>query len=154
MVSIKYLCECPDDFGIAARWLYDAFVHKNRPSLSFDDFSAFFRNCGKDALPIRLVAHLDGVCAGTVSIVDNDLSTRSYTPWLGGLYVDESCRNMGIGRELIERVKQIVKDMEYREVYLITNTAGPYYQKLGWELVEMCADEFGKTVEVYRYEIG
>jgi len=153
MANIEYLCDHPEFTGIAARWLYDAFVHKNMPDFAFDDFHSFFSNCCNDTLPIRLVAVSDGICVGTVSIVDNDLSTRNYTPWLGGLYVDASHRNTGIGQKLIERVKQIVKDMNYSEVYLTTTTAGPYYQKLGWQLIEMCNDGYGKTVEVYKYKI-
>jgi len=66
-----------------------------------------FSICQKTKLPIRLVAMENERCVGTVSIVQNDLDCRDYTPWLAVLYVDEFHRGNKIGEELIERVKQI-----------------------------------------------
>ena len=72
---------------------------------------------------------------------------------LGGLYVAVSYRNNGIGQELINNVKIIVKKMGYNEVYLVTTDAGQYYRKLGWQIVEKCEDEHGQMVEVFKYTL-
>lgn len=109
-------------------------------------------------MPIRLVAVSDGKCVGTVTFIDNDFPGKTYTPWLGGLYVDVPYRNRGIGRSLIERVKQIAKDMGYNEVYLGTDNAGQYYKRLGWECVETglitpYGDSDNQMCEIYKYDL-
>jgi len=154
MIEIDYLCDHSNFASVVTRWIYDVFIYENMPDLLYENFHSFFQNCGKVKFPIRLVAISEGLCTGTVSIVDNDLSTRNYTPWLGGFYVDAPYRNIGIGQNLINAVKRIVKDMGYKEIYLSTRTASQYYRKLGWQFVERCDDEFGNIVEVFRCEIN
>jgi len=109
------------------------------------------KSCHKKELPIRLIAKLDNKCVGTTAIVGNDLKCRDYTPWLAALYVDEQYRGIKIGEQLIARVKAIVKELGYNEVYLRTEHTSKYYRKLGWQFIESCEDEFGLKPDVFKF---
>ena len=157
MVTIEYLSDYPNYVGSVARWLY----YGDNPDPDFDDpdykdLNAHFQNNSKTVLPIRLVAVYDGKCVGTVTIIDNDFPGKSYTPWLGGLHVDIPYRNRGIGRSLVESVKQIAKDLGYTEIYLGTENAGQYYKMLGWKRIETVLgspSEETRMCEIYKYDL-
>ena len=82
-----------------------------------------------------------------------DFYGKSYSPWLGGLYVDIPYRNEGIGQRMIDFIKQIAKDLGYYEIYLNTEHAGGYYKRLGWIYIETCLNEGGRMCEIYKYEL-
>ena len=150
---IDYLCDHIDCAETVAKWVYDEFIDGIRDDMSYADVLSEIKNCHKSKLPIRLVA-LDGdKCAGTVSIVFNDLKCRDYTPWLAALYVAVEHRSHGIGRQLIDRVKKIVADLGYKELYLRTEHTGGYYRKLGWTFIEECDDDFDLKPEVYMCKL-
>ena len=153
-MRIEYLADHIGFANDAAKWIYNAFIRDVRDDLSYEQVLAKVKNCGKFQLPIRLVAILDGACVGTVSITENDLQCRDYTPWLAALYVDEPFRGKGIGEGLIERVKEIAKSLGYREVYLRTEHASDYYRKLGWQFVEACEDNFNLKPDVFKFVLG
>lgn len=152
MINIEYLFDYPEYAGNVSRWLYDEFVHPDNEDLEYKEFYEIFQNNSKSVFPIRLIALSDGKCVGTVTIIDNDFESRDYTPWLGGLYVDSMYRNCGIGRNLIEVIKQIARDLGYREIYLNTEKAGKYYKNLGWKYVETCPNDNGRMCEIYKYD--
>jgi len=96
---------------------------------------------------------IDGKCAGTVSLVSNDLKCRNYTPWLAGLYVDKAFRNQKIGRTMIDRIKIISAELGYKELFLRTEHAGNYYRKLGWEYIETCDDDYNLKPDVFKWKL-
>ena len=134
-----------------AHWLYSEFIHNIRPGITFQDVLNRFTNPVPGTFPARFSAMDGSQCVGTASLVQNDLSFRDYSPWLASLFVDPKRRNEGIGRLLIEKVKETTWEMGYDTLYLRTEFAGAYYRKLGWIFVEQCADEFGLEPEVYRW---
>jgi len=150
--EIVYLCDNICFAETAAKWIFDEFIDgiKDR---TYEEVVASWKNCNRDKLPIRLVAVIDGRCAGAISIVENDLRCRDYTPWLASLYVDEKLRKNGIGRALIERVKEIARGMGYKEIYLRTEHASGYYRKLGWEYVETTNDDFNLVPDVFKWKL-
>lgn len=151
--KIAYLADYPGYAGNVSHWLYDEFVHPDNEELEYEEFHTIFRNNSKTEFPIRLVALSDEKCVGTVTFIDNDFESKSYTPWLGGLYVDSAYRCCGIGGNLIEAVKQIARDLGYTEIYLNTEKAGQYYCKLGWKYVETCPNDNGRACEIYKYNL-
>jgi predicted N-acetyltransferase YhbS len=149
-LEIKYLCENLNHANIVSSWIYNEFIKDIRDDLTVKEISSRIIKCGKDALPIRLVAVLDGRCVGTVSLVENDLKCRAYTPWLAALIVDKNFRGKGIGKRLISFVQEIARQMGYKELYLRTEHASEYYKKLGWQFVETCADSYGLEPDVFK----
>ena len=153
MAEIAYLCDHPEYAGAVSRWLYDAFVRRDDDDFAYETFHTYFQHNSKTEMPIRLIALADEKCVGTVTLIDNDFPGKTDTPWLGGLYVDTPYRNKGIGRNLINFVKRIAENFGYAELFLSTQNAGRYYQKLGWKRVETCVDASGRMAEIYRFEL-
>jgi len=149
-MNIEYLSDhmaYAEDF---ANKIYLEFIKDIRHGISYEQVLAKVTNCHKTKLPIRLIALEDGKCVGTVAIVENDLKCTDYTPWLASLYVDPAHRGQKIAQRLIERVKSIVKDLGYTELYLRTEHTSDYYRRLGWEYVESHVDEFGLEPDVFQ----
>lgn len=152
-LEIKYLCENMRYAGTVASWIYDEFIKDVRDDLTPGNIEAHISICYKDILPIRLIATFGGQCAGTVSLVENDLKCRDYTPWLAALYVDKDHRNKGIAKALISSTQDIAKRLGYNELYLRTEHASEYYRKLGWKFVERCSDDYGLKPDVFKYTL-
>lgn len=153
-MKIEYLRDNIVFADDVAQWIYDEFINDVRKDLSYEQVLIAVKNCNKSEFPIRLVAILDEKCVGTVSIVQNDLKCREYTPWLAALYVDKAYRNNKIGEHLIDHVKSIVKGLGYDELYLRTEHASNYYKKLGWQFIESCDDSFNLKPDVFKYVLG
>jgi len=151
LMKIEYLCDNIHFAETVAKWIYNEFIAGIRDGYSYDDCLAKRKNCHKEQLPIILIAIDDDRCIGTISLVANDLKCRDYTPWLAGLYVDPQFRNKGVGEQLIERVKEIARQLGYKELYLRTEHASGYYKKLGWEFIENCQDDFNLKPDVFRW---
>ena len=149
-MKIEYLCEYISFSETVAKWIYDEFLSGIRDDLSYSDILASIRNCHKRELPIRLIALVDDICVGTVSLVVNDLKSRDYTPWLAALYVDKKFRNQGIGGHLTNRIQDIAVILGYKELFLRTEHASGYYKKLGWVFIESCHDEFSLMPDVFQ----
>jgi GNAT superfamily N-acetyltransferase len=152
--EIKYLSEDLRYVQTAAAWIYDEFIKDVRDDLTIGDITANIGKCNKDALPVRLAAVIGGKCVGTVSIVENDLKCRDYTPWLAALYVDKAHRNKGIAKALISSAQEAAWRLGYKEMYLRTEHASGYYRKLGWQFVERCADGHGLEPDVFKITLS
>lgn len=149
-LEINDLSEQPQFADVVSGWIFNEFIKDVRDDLPFEKLAAHIRDCGKETLPIRLIAVLDGKCVGTVSIVENDLKCRAYTPWLAALVVDKELRGAGIGKALIAYAQKLARQMGYKELFLRTEHASGYYKKLGWQFVEKCADQYNLVPEVFK----
>lgn len=152
-MKIEYLSDHIIFANVVAKWIYNEFIKDVRNDFSYEKVLLSVKNCNKSEFPIRFIAIIDKKCVGTVSIVQNDLKCRTYTPWLAALYVDKSFRKNKIGEQLIDYVKNIVKGLGYNEVYLRTEHASNYYKKLGWQFVESCDDNFGLKPDVFKFTL-
>ena len=71
------------------------------------------------------------------------------TPWLESLVVDSAYQNQGVGKLLVERIKQKAKDLHFKKRYLFTFEPNlvAYYEKLDFKLIKR--DRFkGRTVTI------
>ena len=76
---------------------------------------------------------LDGIPAGSVFLIDNDLESRpELTPWLAGLFVLPEARRQGIGEALVSAVLAHATSIGYETVFL-HSAIGDFYRRLGWE---------------------
>ena len=132
-----------------AQWIYDEFIHNIRKGVSLADVRSRFISCTPGKLSLRFAGYAGETLAGTISLVQNDLMYREYSPWLSSLYVDPAYRCRGYARAMIERVKEEAWALGYTKLYLRTEHAGGYYRKLGWAYVEQCGDEYGLEPEVF-----
>jgi GNAT superfamily N-acetyltransferase len=73
---------------------------------------------------------------GMYQFVMGDLFPRpDLYPWLANLYVDPACRGAGLGRFLIESVRDHAAKAGLKELYLFTTHSG-LYEKFGWTFVQ------------------
>lgn len=149
-LEIKYLSENPQFTETVSDWIYNEFMKDVRHDLTIEDLTAQIKVCHKETLPVRLVALQNGQCVGTVSLVENDLKCRDYTPWLAALIVRGDLRGSGIGQQLVSFVQGLARQMGYRELYLRTEHASAYYKKLGWQYVETCEDLYDLKPDVFK----
>jgi predicted N-acetyltransferase YhbS len=152
-MKIEFLKDNPEYCETAAKWIYDEFIDGIKHGVTYENVLSRVRECEKATLPIRLVAIEDDICVATISLVGNDLRCRSYTPWLASLYVDVRRRGRKIGEALVERIKDIAKELGYKELYLRTEHAGDYYRRLGWQFVESCEDDYDLVPDVFKISL-
>jgi len=87
-----------------------------------------------DRVPFTLVAHLDGEPVGCLSVTDDDRDERfaDRGPWLSGMLVVGRARNLGVGRALVDAAETTARRFGVPELWLRTETAGPFYERCGW----------------------
>lgn len=138
-INIKWLADCRhhiDDLahihfeGISKHWVPDASPEKSRQSLV---------KHASHSIPITLVAEINGKAIGMASLRENDGLSTDQTPWLGSLVVDLIYQGKGIGKNLIDAIKQKAKLLGYHELYLLAfdPTIPTWYTRLGWEKIGM-----------------
>lgn len=153
-MKIEYLADHVNYADTAAKWIYDEFIKGIQANISYQDVLKRYQTGKKTELPVRFIALVDGQCAGTISLVKNDLKCREiYTPWLASLYVDKPFRSKKVAAQLIGRIKETAKDLGYSELYLRTENTGGYYKERGWLFVEHCTDEYEVVADVFKMNL-
>jgi GNAT superfamily N-acetyltransferase len=71
---------------------------------------------------------------GCLSVTDDDLDERfaDRGPWLSGMVVIPRARNLGVGRVLVKAAESTARSFGVPELWLRTETAGPFYERCGW----------------------
>lgn len=93
----------------------------------------------ENSLPLTFVAINNDKPVGMCSLRQNDEIRPDLFPWLGGLVVDKDYQSQGIGKMLIDAVKNKAKEMNFKEIYLfaIDPNVVPIYEHLGWTKIGM-----------------
>jgi N-acetylglutamate synthase-like GNAT family acetyltransferase len=135
-VTIYPMSDYRSDVPKIASWFYEEWR-----SLYGDETLESVRKridgwCVQDKLPTALVAVHEGVVIGTVALKERELEQCAYTPWLAGLYVAQEYRGLGVGRLLTKAAESKAAALGIEKLYLYTPESQPYYEILGWSLVE------------------
>jgi GNAT superfamily N-acetyltransferase len=86
---------------------------------------------------VAMVAKLDGVLAGTCLLVRSELEPcHAVSPWLAGLYVAPEHRRLGVGEALVRAIEDQARQRRSRCLYLYAGRAVPYYERLGWLVID------------------
>lgn len=153
-INVEYLSKHPQYIETVSNWIYNEFVIKSKSKFQLEQVFEFFNNTDTDYFPITLIAIKDGECIGTISVFENDLKTQNdFKPWLASLVVNPNYRNQGIGRILIDKALERVKELGFSRVYLRTEHASGYYIKRGWIFLCKAHDEYEQETEVFKYDI-
>ncbi len=82
------------------------------------------------------IARMGNECVGGAMLVDEDLEERrDLHPWLGGVYVSEACRGLGVGSALVRAVEGQARLRGHGRLFLITPDRQAFYAALGWRFV-------------------
>jgi predicted N-acetyltransferase YhbS len=124
------------EISTGAKWRVEAFGDVLETSVEIEKKSleAFISDqSGQTAV----VAKLDGILAGTCLLVRSELEPRHpVSPWLAGLYGAPEHRRHGVGRVLVKAIEDQALQRGYRGLYLYTDRAIHYYERLGWSAVD------------------
>jgi len=135
--KIDYLAEHPDFIPTLSKWFLrewrDFYGDKSWEAVA----ETFYKRLNRNRIPLSLVAFEDGDPLGTISLLEESISTHPHlAPWLGGLYVCEAERQRGIGRQLIEAGRAEAGKLGIGQIFIGIRKAEDYYLKLGWKIVE------------------
>ena len=100
--------------------------------------TALTQRCVTNHLPLTLVAiTADGQLLGAGSIKLDEPGTKAgLSPWLGGIYIKEQQRGLGLGALIVTALEDKARELGVTALYLSADTAEGFYQKLGWHVLE------------------
>ena len=123
------------DVEAAAKLRYDAFFEGSAGSLSDDIAGLHVLLSHSDEAAFVAVA--DDEVVGTCLLVANELDPlHDVSPWLAGLVVGKKYRSSGIGGALVRAVEDAARMVRIESIYLYTDEAEPFYERLGWVTID------------------
>ena len=104
--------------------------------------------------PFVLVAYSGNELIGTSDLLLYELNNRpDLDVWVGGVFVKEKYRKNGIAKSLISAAVSKAKELNYNRIYLKTENAQGYYERLGWIHLEKTKNNFGRLTDVFYRDI-
>lgn len=106
-------------------------------------------------IPCGFVGFIDGKLAGFCRLRDDMLDGRydEFSPWVSGLLVLPEFRGQGVGTNLIEYAKSLLKKFGYKSAHLWTDQAPDFYIKLGLKYVKQIEIENGKPADLFELDL-
>ncbi len=151
MLTITHLFDHPDHRPLVAAWIHDAFWRDRPPEdgRTVAELEGALGEAGEpDAIPLSLLALVDGRPAGTVNLVEDDDSKRPHLfPWLAALYVAPEFRGRGVGAALVKGLVEHAARIGVVELYLGTDIPD-FYRQLGAVVVEREGSHFVMRLSV------
>ena len=155
-MNIQFLADCQEHIPLLAslqyqeisrHWVPNADVAKVQERLEM--------HANHNALPLTLVATLDGQALGMASLRVNDGIRPDLQPWLGSLVVDPAFRKQKIAEQLIDAIAKQAKARNHDYLYLLAfdPTIPTWYKKLGWAHLGT-EIYFGHTVTVMQLNLN
>jgi predicted N-acetyltransferase YhbS len=124
------------EISTCAKWRVEAFGDVLKTGVEAEEKS--LKEFTEDqATQVALIAELDGVLAGTCLLVRSELEPcHPVSPWLAGLYVAPEHRRHGVGSTLVQAIEVQARQRGYPRLYLYTDNAMAYYERLGWSVID------------------
>jgi GNAT superfamily N-acetyltransferase len=99
--------------------------------------TALEQRCATNQLPLTLVVMANDQLLGAGSIKLDEPGTKAgLSPWLGGIYIKENQRGLGLGALIVTALEDKARELGVSALYLSADTAEGFYQKLGWFVME------------------
>jgi GNAT superfamily N-acetyltransferase len=135
-LEICPLADRPEALGIVSKWVHGEWGHKF--GVSLEQMERGFRGrLHRDQIPFTLIGLLEGQPVGTSTVVSCDLpARRDLYPWLAAVYVHPEHRRNGYGAALVQAACALVATLGNEHLFLYTETAPAFYEKLGWRTLE------------------
>jgi predicted N-acetyltransferase YhbS len=124
------------EIATCARWRVEAFNDVLATSQEAEERS--LRALTTDQSDeVAIVAKLDGVLAGTCLLVRSEIDPcHPVAPWLAGLYVAPEHRRRGVGKVLVRAIEDQARQRGNARLYLYTDNAVGYYERLDWIIAD------------------
>jgi predicted N-acetyltransferase YhbS len=152
-MNIDYLAEHPDFIPTLSKWFLrewrDFYGDKTWEVVA----ETFYARLNRSNIPLSLVAVEDNYPLGTISLLEESISTHQHlAPWLGALYVCEEKRHHRIGKQLIEASVDEARTLGVEQLFIGIRKAESYYLKLGWEIVER-TNYHGEEITIMQLDL-
>lgn len=138
-MEIKKFCDISS--GDLDKIIYKHFSHWSQYSefMNIEDTTNKFRNLyaiGSE-IPYGIAMYDGSVLVGFCVFKETCLEKYpEFTPWISDVMIFDAYRGQGNGRKLIAFAKEELKSMGYETVYLWTDKAPLFYEKLGFTYVQ------------------
>ena len=76
-----------------------------------------------------------------------------YSPWISDVMIFDEYRNQGYGTKLINEALNILNSLDYKKVYLWTDKAPGFYEKIGFDYEHEIEKNEGGTGRLYSKKI-
>ena len=141
------------EISVCARWRVAAF--NDVLGRSFEEEHQTLETFAADqSQQVGMVAFCDGVAAGTCLLVPSEIEpVHAVSPWLAGLFVEPEHRRLGIGRMLVRAIEDQARLRGHVRLYLYTDGARPFYEQLGWSVIDR-ADWMGSSTALMSRELS
>jgi len=152
-VQIEPIADHPELVEVVARWHWEEWGDAQTSSL--DAWAESLRHrAGRDAVPTTFVA-LDGdELLGSVTLTDHDMPGHvrygELAPWLAGMLVRPDARGRGVGTALMKHAVGAAERWGIERLYLYSESARPFYERLGWSVLEETEWEGGRVAVMTR----
>jgi len=153
-MEIKCLADCPNTIPTLGSWFHKewGYLHPGRTLLQVQ--AELEGSLNRDKIPFTFVMQNDSVPVATASVVECDMETRrEYSPWLASVYVHESERKKGLGKEVVAEAMKRAYGLGYREIYLFTPSQEKWYRKMGYDTISQ-ERYLGEMVTVMHSNLG
>ena len=136
-MKIEYLADHPSFIPTLSRWFMEASPDYYSGKTLEDVAATFEPRLNRGRVPLALVALEDEEPLGTVSLLEESVTTHTHlTPWLAGLHVAEARRHQGIATKLIEALVQEAAAINFETLYIGISRAEDFYSARGWQTVD------------------
>jgi GNAT superfamily N-acetyltransferase len=153
-LRIERIADHLDLIGTIASWHWNAWSRGEVDGSLASWTSGLRGRTHRDRIPTTYVA-LDGEeLVGSVTLVEHDMAIhREWSPWLAGVYVRSDRRRQGIGSTLVRHAVGAAATMGVSRLYLYTETAPGFYERLGWRPI--AEEEYlGQPVTIMAIDTG
>lgn len=153
MTTIEFLADHLDSIPTLVKWFRAQWSHYYANWSDEEMMQDFLEDVSRTSLPSRLVAFKSNELVGTVILRDSETETPSEPQVeLGGLYVVESYRGLGVGTELVQAGMNLAREQGYSEITATTVNAAGILERLGWRFIKTVQYPDGE-VSLYRCKL-
>lgn len=140
-LEVELLADHPEALLSLREWFEREWAPYYGPDGPGDATTDLRESCNREALPIAVVAILDGEVVGTAALKAESVSTHKHlAPWLAALLVRPEFRRRGIAEHLIAAIEKKAQELGFHSIYVGTGegsgTPESALRKRGWEFVE------------------
>jgi GNAT superfamily N-acetyltransferase len=149
---IVRIADRPEFIPLVANWLWDAFWQPNGHRL--EEVREILAEADAEVgTPQSFVLLAGEVPCGTASFMSADLEIRNdIGPWLAGVYVVPEARGQGCAQRLVAAVEEAARRAGHESLFLYTNDAQGFYDRLGWYAIGEAVDN-DRPVTIMRRDL-
>ncbi|MCI4318604.1 MAG: GNAT family N-acetyltransferase [Thermoplasmata archaeon] len=152
-IRIEPMVDHPSALESVVGWQWAEFGFEDPGGSAAEWCADLLATFSRDEVPLGYLAMEGDQPVGSSELIEHDLrSRRDLTPWLAGVIVRPDLRGCGVGRRLVRTVESKAADLGFSTIYCFTESAAPFYRKLGW--TRFGSDRlYGHRVTILRREV-